>query len=85
MADAKSILDKNVEMWETVTGSYMDYATKAYDNVVAQTTSFQQQAREAMVKTWDAQLEAARTGLQMMERQVESLSDLTSKLYTETE
>jgi hypothetical protein len=85
MADTQSILDKNVEMWETMTGSYMEYATKAYDNVVEQTTSFQEQVREAMTKTLDAQFEAARTGLQIMERQVESLSNLTSKLYVETE
>ena len=85
MADAKSILDKNVEMWETVTGSYMDYATQAYDNVVAQSTGFQTQVREAMNKAVDAQFAAALTGIRMMERQVEALSSLTNQTLQETE
>ena len=84
MAEAKDILEKNVAMWETMTGSYMDYASQAFETTVAQSTGFQKQVRDVVNGVVGAQFEAALTGLRMMERQVEALSSLTSQVVEET-
>ncbi|MGD2177513.1 MAG: hypothetical protein PVG71_06795 [Anaerolineae bacterium] len=75
MTEEKSILEKNIEMWEKMTGSYMDAMFKTVERTMEQSTAFRDQMDKAVAKTVSAQFEATLTAIQALQRQVETLND----------
>jgi hypothetical protein len=75
VAEEKSILEKNIEMWEKMTGSYMDAMFKTVERTMEQSTAFREQMDKAVAKTVSAQFEAMLTAINALQRQVETLND----------
>jgi ubiquinone biosynthesis protein UbiJ len=77
--------EKNMEMWEKWTSTYMDTMSKAMDKTLEQSASFRKQVDKAVASTIGAQMDAALAGIQALERQVEMLSDKVDELLKEQE
>ncbi len=74
MSEDKSLFDKNLEMWERWTSSYMDTMAKAMDKTMEQSAAFRQQVEKAAAAAVDAQLDVALAAIKALEKQVETLS-----------
>jgi uncharacterized protein YceH (UPF0502 family) len=74
MSEDKTLFEKNVEMWERWTSSYMDTMARAMDKTMEQSATFRQQVEKAAAMAVDAQLDAMLAGLKALEKQVEMLS-----------
>lgn len=75
MTEEKSILDRNIEMWEKMTGSYMDAMFKTVERTMEQSTAFREQMDKSVAKTVSAQFDAMLTAIKALQRQVEMLND----------
>lgn len=80
MSEDKTMFDKNVEMWERWTTSYMDTMARAMDRTMEQSAAFQKQVEKAAAVAVDAQLEAALTAIKALENQMETLSGRIEEL-----
>lgn len=80
MSEDKTMFDKNVEMWERWTTSYMDTMARAMDRTMEQSAAFQKQVEKAAAVAVDAQLEAALTAIKALEKQMETLSGRIEEL-----
>ncbi|MGD8243744.1 MAG: hypothetical protein PVG25_08090 [Anaerolineae bacterium] len=85
MTDEKSILEKNIEMWEKMTGSYMDAMFKTVERTMEQSTAFREQMDKAVAKTFSAQFDAMLTAMNALQRQVEMLNDRIDEMLEERE
>ncbi len=74
MSEDKSLFDKNLEMWERWTSSYMDTMAKAMDKTMEQSAAFRTQVEKAATVAVDAQLDVALAAIKALEKQVEALS-----------
>lgn len=80
MSEEKTFFDKNVEMWERWTSSYMDTMAKAMDKTLEQSAAFRQQVEKAAAMAVEAQLSATLTAIKALEKQVEALSGRIDEL-----
>lgn len=80
MSEEKSILEQNVEMWEKMTGSYMDSMFKTMERTMEQSTVLQERINEAVSRTVNTQLEATLSTMRAMERQLASLNEKVDRL-----
>ncbi len=85
MAEENSILEKNIEMWEKMTGSYMDAMFKTVERTMEQSTAFRERMDKAVSQTVSAQFEAMLTAIKSLERQVEMLNDKVDEVIEERE
>jgi len=74
MSEDKTLFDKNLEMWERWTSSYMDTMARAMDRTMEQSAVFQKQVEKAATAAVDAQIEAMMGAIKALERQMETLS-----------
>lgn len=74
MSDEKTMMEKNMEMWERWTGSYMDTMFKTMEKTMEQSTAFRKQVDKAVGTIVGAQMDAMLKAIQALERQVELLS-----------
>jgi len=80
MSEDKSLFEKNIEMWERWTNSYMDTMARAMDKTMEQSTAFRQQVEKAAAVAVDAQLDATLAAIKALEKQVELLSSRIDEL-----
>ena len=74
MSEEKSIFERNMDMWQKWTTTYMDTMSQAMERTMAQSEVFQKQVNQAVATTVSAQFETMMAGLQALEQQVEELS-----------
>jgi hypothetical protein len=74
MSDEKSFFDRNMEMWERWTNSYMDTMSKAMEKTMEQSAGLRKQVDKAVTTALGTQLDAALAAIQSLERQVEALA-----------
>ena len=87
MSEEKNIFEKNMEMWEKWTGTYMDTMAKAMDKTMEQSASLKKQVDKAVATAIGTQFDAAlgaikarvKGGLNALE-QVEALSGKIDEL-----
>jgi len=80
LSEDKSLFEKNIEMWERWTNSYMDTMARAMDKTMEQSTTFRQQVEKAAAVAVDAQLDATLAAIKALEKQVELLSSRIDEL-----
>lgn len=80
MEQGKSFFDKNVELWEQWSKTYMDTMQQAMERVVGQSDEAQRQFQQAINATLEAQFEATRVTLEALQRQMEMLSEQVERL-----
>jgi lysozyme family protein len=80
MSEDKSLFEKNMELWERWTSSYMDTMAKAMDKTMEQSVVFQKQVEKAAAVAVDAQLGATLAAIKALEKQMEMLSSRIEEL-----
>ena len=80
MSDEKTLFDKNMEMWERWTTSYMDAMARAVDKTMEQSVALRQQVEKAAAVAVNAQLETALAAIKSLEKQMETLSSRIEEL-----
>ncbi len=80
MSEQMSFFEKNMEMWEKWTGTYMDTMYKAMEKTMEQSAEFRKQMDKAVATAVDAQLDTMLAGLKSLERQIEALSSKIDEL-----
>jgi uncharacterized protein YceH (UPF0502 family) len=80
MSEDKSLFEKNIEMWERWTNSYMDTMARAMDKTMEQSATFRKQVEKAAAVAVDAQLDATLAAIKALEKQVELLSSRIDEL-----
>jgi hypothetical protein len=71
----KSFVERNMAMWEKLTGSYMDFMFKAMEKGMEQSAAIQKQIDKAVGMAVHAQSEATLAAIKTLEHQVEALSE----------
>ena len=74
MGEEKSFFDKNMEMWEKWTSTYMDTMATAMEKTMEQSAVLKKQVDKAVATTVGSQMEAALTAIRALEKQVEGLA-----------
>jgi hypothetical protein len=74
MSEAQNFFDKNMEMWEKWTGTYMDTMSKAMERTMEQSAALKKQVDKAVSTAIGTQLDATLAALKSLESQVEELS-----------
>jgi hypothetical protein len=80
MGEEKTILEQNIEMWEKMTGNYMDSMFKAMEKTMEQTSAFQKRLNETVSTAVNSQLDATMMAVKAMERQLATLSEKVDQL-----
>lgn len=80
MSEEKSFFEKNMEMWERWTSTYMDTMAKAMDKTMEQSATFKKQVDKAVATAVGNQFDAALAAIKALERQVEMLSTKIDEL-----
>jgi hypothetical protein len=80
MSEEKSFFEKNMEMWEKWTSTYMDTMSKAMERTMEQSTAFRKQMDKAVSTAVSAQMDATVAGLKALETQVEMLASKIDEL-----
>jgi hypothetical protein len=97
MSENWNLFEKNVEIWEKWTNTYMDTMAKAMDKTMEQSTafrhqmekameqseSFRKQMDEAVATAVNTQLDATLAALKSLEQQVENLSSKIDELLAQ--
>jgi len=83
MSEEKSFFEKNLEMWEKWTGSYMDTMFKAMEKTMEQSAAFRKSVDKAVSTAVGAQFDAMLTGIKALEKQIETLSAKVDELLQE--
>jgi hypothetical protein len=74
MSEDKNLFERNMELWERWTNSYLDTMTKAMDKTMEQSVTLRGQAEKVATVALQTQFEATLAGLKALEKQVEILS-----------
>jgi hypothetical protein len=80
MSENWNILEKNMELWEKWTSTYMDTMSKAMERTMEQSASFQKQMDKAAATAVNTQLDAALAAIRSLEGQIEALSGKVDEL-----
>ncbi len=76
----KSFIERNMEMWEKWSGSYMDVMFKAMEKGMEQSAAVQKQIDKAVGMAVQAQSEATLTAIKALEHQVAVLSERVNEM-----
>ena len=79
----ESFFEKNMDMWQKWTGSYMDTMFKTMEKTMEQSSAFRQQLDKAVASAVNTQLDGAMTAIKAMERQIEALSSRVEDMLQE--
>jgi hypothetical protein len=74
MSEDKSFFEKNMQMWERWTSSYMDTMASAMEKTMEQSAALQKQVDKAVATAVGVQMDAALAAIRSLEKQVETLS-----------
>jgi ABC-type phosphate transport system auxiliary subunit len=74
MSEDKSFFEKNMEMWERWTSSYMDTMATAMEKTMEQSTALRQQVDKAVATAVGTQMDATLAAIRSLEKQVEVLA-----------
>ena len=74
MSENWSFFEKNMEMWEKWTSTYMDTMAKAMEKTMEQSTEFKKQVDKAVATAVGNQMDATLAAIRALEKQVETLS-----------
>jgi hypothetical protein len=74
MSEDKSFFEKNMEMWERWTSSYMDTMATAMEKTMEQSTALRKQVDKAVATAVGTQMDAALAAIRALEKQVETLA-----------
>lgn len=74
MSEEKSFFEKNMEMWERWTSSYMDTMASAMEKTMEQSTALRKQVDKAVGTAVSAQMDATLAAIRSLEKQVEMLN-----------
>jgi creatinine amidohydrolase/Fe(II)-dependent formamide hydrolase-like protein len=85
MSEEKTLFDKNVELWERWTNSYMDTVSRAMDRAMEQSAAIQKQIEKTAAVALDAQLASAMAAIKALEKQVEMLSGRIDEILKKQE
>jgi uncharacterized protein HemX len=85
MTENWSFFEKNMEMWEKWTNTYMDTMSKAMEKTMEQSSAFKKQMDKAVATAVSAQLDATLAAIQALEKQVETLSAKIDDLLKQDE
>jgi predicted nucleic acid-binding Zn-ribbon protein len=80
MSEEKTFFEKNMEMWERWTNSYMDTMASAMEKTMEQSAALKKQVDKAVATAVGTQMEATLTALRSLEKQVEVLSSKIDEL-----
>ena len=80
MSENWNLLEKNMEMWEKWTSTYMDTMSKAMERTMEQSAAFKKQMDKAAATAVNTQLDAAMAALKSLENQVEALAGKIDEL-----
>ena len=83
MSDIKNPFEMNMELWEKMSGNYMDAMFKAMEKTMEQSTAFKKQLDQSVTTAVNMQFETTLTTLHALERQVEALSAKVDQLLKE--
>lgn len=74
MSEDKSFFEKNMQMWERWTNSYMDTMASAMEKTMEQSTALRKQVDKTVATAVGAQMDAMLIAIRSLEKQVETLS-----------
>ena len=74
MSEEKSFFEKNMDMWERWTSSYMDTMATAMEKTMEQSTALRKQVDKAVATAVGTQMDATLTAIRSLEKQVEVLA-----------
>jgi hypothetical protein len=74
MSEEKSFFEKNMDMWERWTSSYMDTMATAMEKTMEQSASLRKQVDKAVATAVGAQMDATLAAIRSLEKQVEILA-----------
>jgi len=80
MSDEKSFFEKNMDMWERWTSSYMDTMAKAMEKTMEQSAVLRKQVDQAVATAVGTQMDATLSAIRALEKQVEALSSKIDEL-----
>jgi hypothetical protein len=80
MSEEKSFFEKNMEMWERWTSSYMDTMATAMEKTMEQSATLRKQVDKAVATAVSVQMDAALAAIRSMESQIEILSGKIDEL-----
>ena len=80
MSENWSFFEKNMEMWEKWTSTYMDTMSQAMEKTMEQSAAFKKQVDGAVATAVNTQLDATLAALKSLEQQVEALSGKIDEL-----
>jgi hypothetical protein len=80
MSEDKGFFERNMEMWEKWTSTYMDTMAAAMDKTMEQSATLRKQVDKAVATTVGTQFEAALAAIRALEKQVEALSGKIDEL-----
>ena len=74
MSEEKSFFEKNMEMWERWTSSYMDTMAAAMEKTMEQSQALRKQVDKTVAAAVGTQMDATLAAIRSLEKQVETLS-----------
>jgi hypothetical protein len=80
MSEEKSMFERNMEMWQKWTTTYMDTMSQAMERTMAQSEVFTKQVNQAVATTVGAQFDAMLAAIRALEQQVEMLSSKVDEM-----
>jgi hypothetical protein len=83
MSEDRSYFEKNMEMWQKWTSSYMDTMYENMEKTMEQSMAFKKQVDKAVATTVGAQFDAIQTGIDSLQKQMEALSAKVDELLEE--
>jgi hypothetical protein len=83
MTENWSFFEKNMEMWEKWTSTYMDTMATAMEKTMEQSASLRKQMDKAVATAVNTQLDATLAAIKSLENQVEALSGKIDELLAQ--
>jgi hypothetical protein len=80
MSEDKSFFEKNMEMWERWTSSYMDTMATAMEKTMEQSAALRKQVDKAVATAVGAQMDATLAAVRSLENQIEVLAGKIDEL-----
>jgi TolA-binding protein len=80
MSEDKSFFEKNMEMWERWTNSYMDTMATAMEKTMEQSTALRKQVDKAVATAVNVQMDATLAAIRSLENQIEVLAGKIDEL-----
>ena len=74
MSEEKSFFEKNMEMWERWTSSYMDTMAAAMEKTMEQSEALRKQVDKSVATAVGTQMDAALAAIRSLEKQTELLA-----------